>query len=119
MVPRERESLVWRGTEGRKFGKHSRLASEGLPELPVEKGRWVGWSRAFLALRSTAATRWRSENLQGAQGTQACSARLSSILLSFFPQVVWKWQMFSEAEVRTIVTNAIYSLKLTVGKQGI
>ena len=68
MVPREHESLVWRGTDGRNLGEHSRQASDGLPELPVERGRGVGWSRAFSALRSTAATRWTSENLQGSSG---------------------------------------------------
>ena len=46
-------------------------------------------------------------------------ARLSSILNSFYPQVVWKWHIFSEVEIRGVLTNGIYSLKLTVGKHGI
>lgn len=46
-------------------------------------------------------------------------ARLSSILNSFFPQVVWKWHIFSEVKIRGVLTSGIYSLKLTLGKQGI
>lgn len=75
--------------------------------------------RAFLGLTSMVATCWNWENLQGILGTQVCCARLSSILTSFFPQVVWKWQIFLEVKIRGVLTSDIYSLKLTVGKQGI
>lgn len=37
----------------------------------------------------------------------------------FFQQVVWKWQIFSEVKIRGILTSDIYSLKFTVGEQGI